>query len=103
MFGAQPQEECDVQDRVDFERNASIRLRACVIAALRAGVLLLITIACLFPFTAGRYLNRYWDRARFLVYVVLASFLWFFYKVMLVWASWQSARETRREFGDPAR
>jgi hypothetical protein len=101
VFGAEPQENWDVQDRVDFERNPSIRLRACVIAALRAGVLLLVTIGCLFPFMAGHYLNRYWDRARILVYISLASFLWFFYKVMLIWASWQSARETRREFGDP--
>jgi hypothetical protein len=81
MFGAEPQENWDVQDRMDFERNASIRLRACVIAALRAGVLLLLTIGCLFPFMAGHYLNRYWDRARILVYFSLASFLWFFYKV----------------------
>lgn len=103
MFGAEPQEEWDEHDRVHFERNASTRLRACVIAALRAGALLLVTIGCLFPFMAGYSLNRYWDRARILVYVSLASFLWLFYKVMLIWASWQSARETRREFSDPPR
>jgi hypothetical protein len=103
MFGAEPREKWDAQDRVDFERNASTRLRACVVAALRAGVLFIVTIACLFPFTAGHYLNRYWNSARILVYLVLASFLWLLYKVMLIWASWQSARETRREFGDLSR
>jgi hypothetical protein len=100
MFGAEPQEEWDEQDIADFERNVTMRLRSCIRSAVRAGVLLLVTTFCLYPFTAGHYLNKYWDRARILVYVSLVSFLWFFYKVMLIWASWQSARETRREFGD---
>src|SRR5690348_12422730 len=101
MFGAEPQEKWNERDRADFERNAAIRLRSCSISAIRAGAIFIGTVFCLLPFTAGHDLNRYWDHARILVYVSLASFLWFFYKIMLIWASWQSARETRREFGDP--
>lgn len=101
MFGAESQEEWNQKDRENFEKNASIRLRSCVITAIRAGMIFLVSIICLFPFTAGHYLNRYWNLARILVYVSLACFLWFFYKVMLIWASWQSAREIRREFRDP--
>ena len=101
MFGAEPQQEWNEQDVADFERHASVRLHRCVIAAIRAAVLLLASVLCLLPFMAGYYLNRYWSLARILVWVTLATSLWFFYKIMLVWASWQSLRETRREFGDP--
>ena len=100
MFGAEPQEEWSEQDVADFERHASARLHRCVISAIRAAVLLLVSIPCLLPFTAGHYLNRYWNVARVLVWVTLGTFLWFFYKIMLIWASWQASRETRREFGN---
>ena len=101
MFGAEPQEEWNEQDVADFEKHASARLRRCVISAIRAAILLLASILCLLPFMASHYLKGYWDVARILVWVTFAAFLWFFYKVMLVWASWESSRETRREFGSP--
>jgi hypothetical protein len=100
MFGAEPQEEWNERDVADFERHASVCLHRCIIAVIRAAVLLLASALCLLPFMAGHYLNKYWYAARVLVWVTLAAFLWFFYKVMLIWASWQSSRETRREFGD---
>jgi hypothetical protein len=101
MFGAEPQEGWNQQDVAEFERYASMHFRRCVVSAVRAAVLLLVSIFCLLPFTAGHSLNKYWNLARVLVYVTLATFLWFFYKIMLIWSSWQSSRETRREFGDP--
>jgi hypothetical protein len=101
MFGAEAQEDWTEQDVAKFERYSSTRLRRCIRSAVRAGVLLLISILCLLPFTAGHYLNKYWSVARILVWVTLATFFWFFYKIMLIWVSWQSSRETRREFGDP--
>jgi hypothetical protein len=103
VFGTEPQENWDEQDRAEFERHAAARLRSCIISAVRAGAAFIVTVLCVLPFMAGHSLNRYWDHARILVWVSLASFLWFFYKTMLIWASWQSSRETRREFGDPPR
>jgi hypothetical protein len=101
MFGAEPQEEWSKQEVEEFARYCSIQLRACVMCAVRAAFILLVSIFVLLPFTAGHSLNKHWNSARFLVYVTLGCFLWFFYKCMLIWTAWQSSRETKREFGDP--
>jgi hypothetical protein len=53
------------------------------------------------PFLAGHSLHRYWNTAKYLVYSAMALWVWLICKVGLIWASWQSARETRREFDDP--
>jgi len=101
MFGAEPQEKWNEQDVADFEKRASVRLHRCVVSAIRAAALLLASILCLLPFTAGHYLYRYWNVARILVWVTLATFLWLLFKIMLIWVSWQASKETRREFGSP--
>src|SRR5271156_996721 len=101
MFGAEPQEEWNKKDAEEFERHASAQLQACVASMVRAALVLLVSILCLLPFTEGHPFNRYWNLARYLVYLTMGCFFWFFYKCMLIWVSWQSARETRREFGDP--
>jgi len=100
MFGAEPQESWSKEDAEKFERHASARLRSCVASAVRVALLLLVSVLCLLPFTAGHPLNRYWNVGRYLVYVTLGCFFWFFYKCMLIWASWQASKEARREFGD---
>jgi len=41
MFGAEPQEEWNERDVADFERHASVCLHRCIIAVIRAAVLLL--------------------------------------------------------------
>ena len=100
MFGAEPFEEWSKEDAEEFEKYASVRLRGCVTSAGRAAVIFLISVLCLLPFTAGHPLNKHWNVARYLVYLSMGCFFWFFYKCMLIWASWQSSRETRREFAD---
>lgn len=100
MFGAEAQGEWNRKDAEEFERYASARLRSCFVSALRAALILLVSILCLLPFTAGHPLNSHWKTAKYLVYLTLGCFLWFFYKCMLIWTSWQAAKETRRHFGD---
>jgi hypothetical protein len=100
MFGAEPQERWTQQDIAKFERYAAMQLRRRVRSAARAALILLVSVLFLLPFTAGHPLNKYWNTARFLVYVTLACFLWFFMTCMFVWSEWQSARETRRDFAD---
>jgi hypothetical protein len=98
MFGAEPQEPWSNEEKQEFEVHASARLRACAVGAMRAGAALAINILCIVPFLAGHRLHNHWDIGKYLVLTAMGLFLWFVTKGGLVWASWQSARETRREF-----
>ena len=98
MFGAEPQEPWSKEEEREFEAHASARLRACNVAALKAAAALVINILCIVPFLVGHRLQSHWDIAKYLVFTAMGLFLWFVMKVGLLWASWQSARETRREF-----
>ena len=68
--------------------------------AIIAAAALVLGIALLTPFLDGFPLHRYWEVGKYLVFIAFPLFLWFVLKVGAVWASWQSARETRREFED---
>jgi hypothetical protein len=98
VFGAEPQEPWSKEEEREFEAHASARLRACNVAALKAAAALVINILCIVPFLVGHRLHSHWDIAKYLVFTAMGLFLWFVMKVGLLWASWQSARETRREF-----
>lgn len=74
-FGAEPQEEWSKEDAEDFEKHAAAWLRSCAASRIRAALVLLVSILCLLPFTAGHSLNRYWNVARYLVYVTLGCFV----------------------------
>jgi hypothetical protein len=101
MFGSEPQEEWTQRDIAKFERYAAMQLRRRVKSAVRAALVLLISVLCLLPFTAGHQLDKYWATARFLVYVTMGCFFWFFMTCMFVWSEWQGRKETRRDFGGP--
>jgi len=98
LFGAEPPLKLNREELKEFDEYAAARLKVSVIAALKAFALLAINILCIVPFLAGYWLHSYWGTAKFLVLLAMAFFLWFVLKMGGVWASWQSARETRREF-----
>ncbi|WP_433971295.1 hypothetical protein [Tunturiibacter lichenicola] len=102
MFNVEPQEQWDAKEAVEFEVYVAARHRKMIKAAAWAGTALLVNILCIVPFAKGNFLHGYAEPVgRILVYCAMAFFLWFVLRVAFVWSSWQSARETRREFGDP--
>jgi hypothetical protein len=102
LFNVEPQEKWDAQDAADFEEHVAVQLKKTIKDALWAGAALLLDIICVNQFLYGHPLHRYWDAiGKYLLMLALGLLLWFVMKVGTVWASWQSARETRREFGDP--
>lgn len=102
MFNVEPQEKWDAEEAADFEKHVAARLKRVKKAAAFAGVALFLDILGLIPFLYGHSLHHYWETiGKYLLWVAMALLLWFVYKVGLIWASWQSARETRREFGGP--
>jgi hypothetical protein len=100
MFGAEPQERWSLEEKEEFEQHATARLRRCLRDALYAGLALAANILCIVPFLAGQRLHSHWQAGKYLLFTAWAVLLWFLMKAGLVWASWQSTRETRREFVD---
>jgi hypothetical protein len=101
MFNAEPEPQWTAEDKADFETNVTARNRLVRRNALKAGAFLLGDMICLVPFLAGFPLHAYWETGKYLLFLAFPLFLWFVLKTGEVWSSWQSARETRREFGDP--
>ncbi len=98
MFNAEPIEPWTEEERLEFEEDVRQELQRTIRSAAWAGLALLLACLCIVPFLAGHAWNRYWIWARYLLYVALAIFLNFGMKVGFVYSSWQSARETRREY-----
>lgn len=98
MFGAEPPLRLNEEELKEFDEYAAARLKISAFAALKAFMFLAINILCIVPFSVGHRLHSHWEAAKFLVLSAMAFFLWFVLKMGGVWASWQSARETRREF-----
>jgi hypothetical protein len=102
MFGAEPQEKWTSAEIEEFEQHVAVRHRKTLRGAVLAGSCLLLNILLVVPFLQGHFLHTYWESVgKFLLLTAMALFLWFVFKAGLVWASLQSAKETRREFGDP--
>ncbi len=103
MFNVEPQERWTIEDAAEFERHAANHLRTSLQATIWAGMALLANILCIIPFLSGYPMHDQWDHgAKYLLISAYLLLLWFVIKAGSVWASWQSARETRRDFGDPA-
>jgi hypothetical protein len=100
VFNVEPQEQWDANEAAEFEKHAAKQLRKVVKDAVCAGGPLVLCILCIVPFAAGHPLHRYWERTKFLIYVAEVLLVWFVIKAGFVWSAWQSARETRREFGE---
>ena len=98
MFGAEPREPWSAQERTAFEEYVSARHRRCTVGALKAIVLFGLNILCIVPFLAGHELHRYWPIAKYLIFSAIGLLTWLVLKVGALWASWRSARETRREY-----
>jgi protein-S-isoprenylcysteine O-methyltransferase Ste14 len=102
VFNVEPQEQWDAQDAAEFERHVAVRHKKTLKEAAWAGAALLLGILCIGPFLYGHSLHRYWEMiGKYLLILAMGLLLWFVYKAGLVWASWQAARDTRREYGDP--
>jgi protein-S-isoprenylcysteine O-methyltransferase Ste14 len=102
MFNVEPQEQWDANEAAEFEEHVAKQQKKMNRAAIWAGAVLLLDILCVVPFLYGHSLHRYWEAmGKYLLLLAMALFLWFVMRVGYVWSSWQSARETRREFGDP--
>jgi hypothetical protein len=102
MFNVEPQEQWDAKEAAEFEEHVAKRQKKMNRAAIWAGAVLLLDILCVVPFLYGHSLHRYWEAiGKYLLLLAMALFVWFVLRVGYVWSSWQSARETRREFGDP--
>jgi hypothetical protein len=103
MFGVEPEDPLTPEEKKEFEEHASAQLRACISSALKAAAALSINIAIIVPFLYGHRYHYLWNFARYLIFTAEALLVWFVIKAGFVWSSWQSARETRREFGDIGR
>jgi len=102
VFNVEPQERWTAAELAEFEKHVAVRHKRTIKAAMWAGATLLLDILCVGPFLYGHSLHRYWDSiGKYLLILAMGLLLWFVYKSCLVWASWQAARETRREYGDP--
>jgi protein-S-isoprenylcysteine O-methyltransferase Ste14 len=102
LFNVEPQENWNVEDIANFEAHVAARQKKTIKDALWAGGALLLNILCIVPFSRGHFLHSYAEpTGRILVYLAMGLLLWFVLRVAFIWSSWQSARETRREFGDP--
>lgn len=102
MFNVEPQEKWDAEEIEDFETHVAAILKRTKKDATYAGMALLINILGIIPFLKGHSLHRYWETiGKYLDLTAMALLLWFVIKVGFIWSAWQSARETRREFGDP--
>ena len=100
MFNAEPQLRMSREDKAEFEAHVSARHKRVLREAIIAAAALMLDIALLTPFFDGFPLHRYWELGKYLLFLAFPLFLWFVMKAGAVWASWQSARETRREFED---
>ena len=71
-------------------------MRARWATAVFIGTLLTVT-----PFLYGHSLHIYWEKVgKYLVILAMGELLWFVLWWGFVYASWQSAREIRREMAD---
>jgi len=98
MFGIEPWEPVSEEEIREFELYVAANLKRCSIDAAWAAAAFAAVVICIIPFLAGHQLHRYWEIAKYLIWVAMALWLWLVYKVALIWAAWKSAREVRREF-----
>lgn len=102
MFNTEPQETWTRQEADEFERHAAARLRKLRTIAAWAGGAFFINLILILPLLAGWPMHGYTESIRpYLLPSAFILFGWFFYRLMLVYGSWQSSRDTRREFGNP--
>ncbi len=100
MFNVEPQETWNAEEKAEFEEHVTARNARLRRAAVLAAALFAFDVACLVPFLDGFPLHSYWNFGKWLLLAAFPLLLWLVAKVGAVWASWQSARETRREFDD---
>ena len=102
MFNVEPQEQWDANEAAEFDKHAADDLKKTLKVAGLSGGMLVVNILCVVPFSYGHSLHRHWEMiGKYLVMIAMGVFLWFVLSVAFVWSSWKSARETKREFGDP--
>ena len=102
MFNAEPQETWTREEAAEFAVHAAARLSRMWRSALWSLAAFVLNVAALFPFLRGHSLQPYWERfGKPLLLTAYPVMLWLLYRSCLVWSSWLSARETRREYGDP--
>ena len=101
MFGAEPQEKWTVQEATEFEAEAAKDLFQKVIRAGWATAVFVGTMLAVTPFLYGHSLHAYWEKVgKYLVILAMSELLWIVLWWGFVYASWQSAREVRREMTD---
>jgi hypothetical protein len=101
LFNAEPEERMTQEEIAEFEKYVGERQKKLVKEAAWSIIALATCNLCLAPFLYGHSLHRYWAVGRFLIPIAFLLLLWVVKRVGAVWASWQSARETRREFREP--
>jgi hypothetical protein len=98
MFGAEAFEPASEEEIQEFELYAAAQLKRRIIDAAWATAAFATVVIFIIPFSAGHRFHRYWEIAKYLIWVAMALWAWLVLKAGLIWAEWQSARETRREF-----
>jgi hypothetical protein len=94
--------DIDSEEAAEFEAHVSARHPRLLMRAIWATAIFAATILAVIPFLEGNPLHRYWDSGgRYLLLVAMAELPWFVFRWGIVYSSWQSARETRREFSEP--
>ncbi len=97
MFGAEPQDTWTEQETIEFDQQASARLRKSLVSIILPTAIFPVTILLLIPFLAGHSLHRYWEGAKYLLLAAFLELMWMLLRWGTVYSAWQSARETRKE------
>ena len=98
MFGSEPAERWTREEAAEFENYVAKRDRRFRIRAICMTVILGATVLLIGPFLKGHSLHSYRGNfGKYLLLLAMAELLLFVYFWGLVYASWQSAKETRRE------
>jgi len=102
MFGAEPQEKWTVEEAAEFDQYAAGRLRRMLVPALWATAIFGATVLAIGPFLYGHSLHAHWETVgKNLLRLAMLELPWFVLRWGYVYSAWQSARETRKEMGDP--
>jgi hypothetical protein len=103
MFGAEPSGRLTKHEMAAFNSHVAKQQRHMLVQAAWATAIFTITIIAIVSFLEGHSLHGYWDRiGKNLVLLAMGELFWFVLRWGYVYASYQAARDTRREMRDAA-
>lgn len=83
-------------------QNMRSRLRMWARRSLASGLAFAVTCGAIVPFLEGHGLHRFWNSARYLIFLAEALFLVFVLCLGSTWAAWKVLHDTSIEPDDPS-